>query len=160
MLWEPSIIYVFAASCSSSPVHFSWDIFFCNWLCLIVAMCATQFILDILFCCTFCSAMLLYLIVTMCLQLSLSWIFFWVFVVHSLRFQSKCGSNFFWSLNESWKWLFRTSLLTVDCMALSGGGDDQQVDKKGGMNGLDSPSTLGRSMTFPFPHHSEWKLQM
>jgi hypothetical protein len=70
----------------------------------------------------FCSAMLLCLIVTMCLQLSLSWIFFWVFVVHSLRFQSKCVSNFFWSLNESWKWLFRTSLLTVDCMALSGGG--------------------------------------
>lgn len=47
---------------------------------------------------------------------------FWVFVVHRLRFQSKCVSNFFWSLNESWKWLFRTSLLTVDCMALSGGG--------------------------------------
>jgi hypothetical protein len=121
MLWEPSIIYVFAASCSSSAVHFSIDIFFCNWLCLIVAMFATQFILDFLFCCTFFSAMLLCLIVTMCLQLSLSWIFFWVFVVHSLRFQSKCVSNFFWSLKESWKWLFRTSLLTVDCMALSGG---------------------------------------
>ncbi|KAH9545389.1 hypothetical protein CY35_12G045400 [Sphagnum magellanicum] len=30
-----------------------------------------------------------------------------------------------------------------------------KVDKKGWMNGLDSPSTLGRSMTFPFPDHTE-----